>query len=36
MKNVELVGVESVLRGLSARAFVRGNVVPHGSGLGTR
>jgi hypothetical protein len=35
-RNVEDVGVGDVLRGLSARALVWGDVDPFGSGLGAR
>jgi hypothetical protein len=34
-RDVEVAGVGDVLRGLSARALLRGNFDPHGSGLGT-
>jgi hypothetical protein len=35
-RDVEVVGVGDVLRGLSAAALVWGDVNPHGGGLGTR
>ena len=35
-RDVEVVGVGDLLRGLAARALVWGYVDPHGSGLGTR